>query len=178
MPIAGVKLADLLLHSDDRGSLCEVFRANWLPAELVQWNFVRTAATVLRGVHCHVRHTDYLLVLEGKTIVGLSDVRQGCSTEGEAELIELRGDNPQSLSIPPGVAHGFYFEEPTLHIYGVTEYWSPDDELGCRWDDAALGIRWPFQDALLSPRDAALPSLSILRAQINAQLANSGSRFG
>jgi dTDP-4-dehydrorhamnose 3,5-epimerase len=48
-------------------------------------------------------------------------------------------------------------------LLGVSHDFDPADELGVRWDDPELGIPWPADRAVLSPRDAALPSLRELR---------------
>ena len=78
-------------------------------------------------------------------------------------MVEMRGEDLSALLIPPGVAHGFYFHEPSLHVYAVSEYWEPADELGCHWADDGLGLRWPDPAPLISERDAALPPLSELK---------------
>jgi dTDP-4-dehydrorhamnose 3,5-epimerase len=130
----------------------------------VQWNAVTSETGVLRGVHVHPRHDDYLVIVKGRGTVGLRDLRRGSPTEGLATTVEMHGAHPSALIIPHGVAHGFYFHEPSLHIYAVSHYWDPADELGCRWDDPALEIPWPVTEARVSERDAALPGLdSLLR---------------
>ena len=55
---AGVALRPLRMHRDERGVLTEIFRESWAGLAAVQWNAVRSAAGVLRGVHVHVRHAD------------------------------------------------------------------------------------------------------------------------
>jgi dTDP-4-dehydrorhamnose 3,5-epimerase len=158
---AGVELRRLTSHGDARGSFTEVFRESWgVGVAPVQWNFVESRANVLRGVHFHLRHADYLIVLAGRASIGVCDLRPDSPTAGRATLVELRGDAPAALTLPPGVAHGFYFHEPSLHAYAVSHYWDEDDERGCRWDDPALGILWPTAAPLLSARDAALPALN------------------
>lgn len=171
MNIQGVKLADLCTRADGRGSLTEIFREAWFSQPAVQWNYVRSIAGVLRGVHGHFRHTDYLVVLEGSAVIGLKDLRPDSPTYGDAETVELRSRNLRALTIPPGVAHGFYFNQPSTLVYGVTHCWDGEDELGCRWDDPALGIPWPFTSATVSDRDAALPGLDVFTAQIQGKLA-------
>ena len=109
----------------------------------MQWNAVWSEAGVLRGVHVHVRHDDYLTVPVGRASVGLRDLRRGSPTEGLTALVELGREQPGALVIPHGVAHGFYFHEPSLHVYAVSEYWDPADELACNWADPELGIEWP-----------------------------------
>ena len=170
MAIAGVRITGLCAHLDERGSFSEIFRATWVDTDFVQWNCVHSRESVLRGVHAHVRHSDYLVLLQGSALIGMKDLRRDSPTANRTELIELTADNPQGLRIPPGVAHGFYFGEPSLHVYAVSSYWDPDDELGCRWDDPGLGIQWPIASATISGRDAALPPYGVFEAAVNSAL--------
>ena len=159
----GTLLRPLEAHRDERGSFTELYRAEWETGVApIQWNAVRSQAGVVRGVHVHLRHDDYLTVPEGHAYVGLRDLRRGSSTEGLSALVELGGDSPGALVIPRGVAHGFYFDVPSLHVYAVTEYWDLSDELACRWDDPELEIPWPVRSAVVSDRDAANPPLRVL----------------
>jgi dTDP-4-dehydrorhamnose 3,5-epimerase len=164
VPLTGIELHRLKPHADSRGVFVELFRESWeLPVAPVQWNAVRSEANVLRGVHAHWRHTDYLTVVLGRAAIGLHDLREGSPTEGLGAVVELASDEPAALTIPTGVAHGFYFHEPSLHVYAVSHEWDPADELGCRWDDPELDIAWPCSDPLLSERDGALGPLAALR---------------
>jgi len=168
----GVLHQPLAPREDERGVFTEMFRDSWsLEVKPVQWNAVSSVANVLRGVHAHWRHADYLTVVAGRATVGLHDLRAGSATEGLAATVELRADRPAGLVVPPGVAHGFYFPEPSVHIYAVDHEWDTADELGCRWDEPELGIDWPCERPLLSPRDEALGSLSELRAAVRRVLA-------
>jgi dTDP-4-dehydrorhamnose 3,5-epimerase len=171
LPIEDVTLCSFQAHSDDRGFLTEIYRANWVGAPVfVQWNFVRSHAGVLRGFHGHLVHADYLILLQGSASIGLKDLRANSPTEDRALLVNLDGNNPKGLIIPPGVAHGFYFHADSLMVYGVTAYWSAEDELGCRWDDPHLGIDWPMASAVISDRDALLPTLDVFRMQMQEGL--------
>jgi dTDP-4-dehydrorhamnose 3,5-epimerase len=115
---SGVELRLLEPHPDERGVFTELFRDSWgLPVEPVQWNAVRSEANVLRGVHVHWRHADYLTVVLGRATIGLHDLREGSPTDGFGTAVELDARAPAAISIPPGVAHGFYFHEPSLHVY-------------------------------------------------------------
>ncbi|MBA3241835.1 MAG: dTDP-4-dehydrorhamnose 3,5-epimerase family protein [Acidobacteria bacterium] len=160
----GVSLRALSTHRDRRGSLTELFRAEWETGiSPPQWNYAESEARVLRGVHAHFRHSDYLILLRGRSSIGLHDLREGSPTEGLSALVELRGEELSALYIPPGVAHGFYMHEPSIHAYAVSEYWDSADELGCHWADPGLGLRWPDASPLISERDAGLPPLSELK---------------
>lgn len=156
----GASLRPLQEHKDKRGSLTELFRTSWVTGfDAVQWNYVESEAAVLRGVHVHIKHYDYLILITGHATIGLRDLRRDSTTEGLTAKIEMHGNDPHALTIPPGVAHGFYFHEPSTHIYGVSEFWQTQDELGCHWADPALEINWPNAAPVISARDAALPSL-------------------
>jgi dTDP-4-dehydrorhamnose 3,5-epimerase len=164
-----VRLTPLVPHDDDRGRFVELFRREWeTDVEPIQWNAVDSEAGVLRGVHVHPCHDDYLIVVRGRATIGLRDLRQGSPSEGAAACVELSAERPTAISILHGVAHGFYFHEPSTHIYSVSHYWSMDDELGCRWDDPALEIPWPQDDARISPRDQALPPLEVMLGELRA----------
>ena len=159
----GVRLRPLVTHPDHRGTFTEIFREEWdTGVRPIQWNAVASEARTLRGVHVHDRHTDYLVLLRGRASIGLMDLRPGSPTMGWSGMVESSREQLQALVIPPGVAHGFYFPQPSLHLYSTSEYWDPPRELGCRWDDPALGLRWPDDDPVVSIRDAGLGSLSEL----------------
>jgi dTDP-4-dehydrorhamnose 3,5-epimerase len=163
----GTVFVPLTAHADERGVFTELYRVEWgTGVTPVQWNAVRSEAGVLRGVHVHLRHDDYLTVPAGRASIGLRDLRRGSPTEGLASVVELGAESPGALVIPHGVAHGFYFHEPSLHVYAVTEYWDPADELSCQWADPELGIPWPARTALVSERDAQSQSLRELLAQL------------
>lgn len=149
----------------------ELFRAEWMPADearFVQWNVVHSDANVLRGFHAHHRHDDYLTVASGRVIFGLKDLRPSSVTHGMAATVEISAEQPMALLIPHGVGHGFYFVEPSIHVYAVSNYWDKNDELGCKWDDPGLGIDWPCDAPLISEHDAELPPLATLIEQLAA----------
>ncbi|MBI5311362.1 MAG: dTDP-4-dehydrorhamnose 3,5-epimerase family protein [Actinobacteria bacterium] len=165
----GVTIRELKPNRDDRGVFTELHRDEWgAPARFVQWNAVRSCAGVLRGVHLHHRHHDYLTMALGRMFLGLADLRPESPTYRLACCLELSAERPRGASIPPGVAHGFLFPEESIHVYAVSHYWDLADELGCRWDDPDMGIPWPHEPSLISDRDRDLPALSVLTEQFLA----------
>ena len=155
----GVKLMPLKMHQDDRGDFTEVYREEWMGVQepMIQWNVVNTRANTIRGVHVHSDHVDYLICVSGHTSVGLADMRRGSPTEGLATRLEMCGDSLGGLVIPQGVAHGFYFHEDSMHVYGVSSYYDTGDFLGCKWNDPEMGIPWTCRDPWISDRDNTLP---------------------
>lgn len=169
--IDGLLVIELRSHDDERGALVEFSRQRWTPnEEWVQWNAVRSETGVLRGVHCHVTHSDYITMGVGSMVLGLRDLRPDSPTRHRSQVIQIRAGS-LAVVIPPGVAHGFYFPEPSLTIYGVTHEWSTADELGCRWDDPALGLDWPCSNPLLSARDRVAGTLAELEQQVSAAMS-------
>ena len=172
-----VRRIDLSRNADSRGNLTEIYRREWFSdaPDLLQWNHVQSAGNVLRGVHLHHTHEDYLFMAAGVMHLGLYDARPGSPTEGLGACLRLEAEKPELVRIPTGVAHGFYFPKPAVLFYGVTHYWNPDDELDCRWDDSALGIHWPFtSQPELSPRDQRAGSLADMKSTFLAIQSRSG----
>ena len=164
----GVLVTPLEAHEDDRGTFTEIFRESWkVGVRPIQWNAVHSKPGVLRGVHVHVRHRDYWTMLSGRATLGLKDLRQGSQTRGQSETVEVYGTFPVAITIPPGVAHGFYFHAQSLHVYAVSEYWDTDDELGCHWLDPDLAIHWPTTHAMTSARDSAAGTLQELLEKLS-----------
>ena len=172
--IEGVRILPLPAHPDARGSFAEIFRddgaAGLVP---VQWDVMRSRAGVLRGMHVHPRHVDYCVLVEGRCLVALHDLRSGSPTEGARGAFEAHADDLLGVTIPNGVLHGFYYLAPSVHLLATSHRYDPDDELGCRWDDPSLGVEWPCDAPLLSPRDAALGPLRALLPRLPAWVASS-----
>jgi dTDP-4-dehydrorhamnose 3,5-epimerase len=163
----GVRGVRIVRHADDRGWLAEVYRTAWKGGETpLQWNLVASEGGVQRGVHVHLGYDETYLLLDGALTVGFRDTRRGSPTEGATALAELAGGPEWAVFVPPGLAHGLLFREPSRLLVGTTAYWDPRNELGCHWLDPDLGIPWPTKRARLSERDAAFPPLAAIRDRI------------
>ena len=164
--IAGVTVRAFESINDFRGGLSEIHRDDWkLAPRPVQWDLLNTRANVLRGVHVHRLRWDYIIVLDGHATIGLKDIRRHASFQHKM-VIEVSGDRPTVVTIPPGVAHGIFANTALRHLYGLTVAWDGcDEELGCRYDDPALGIEWPSATPMLLQRDLDLPDFATLVRQ-------------
>jgi dTDP-4-dehydrorhamnose 3,5-epimerase len=156
--IPGVRLSKPTAHADRRGHLVEVFREQDLGTHFVQANHSRSREGVLRGLHHHRRQTDAWYVVSGRAQVGLADLRDPGSPPCVA-TVELTGDDPATLLVPPGVAHGFLALTDLDLIYWVTHPYDASDEFSVRWDDPLLQVPWARHDPVLSDRDATAPPL-------------------
>jgi dTDP-4-dehydrorhamnose 3,5-epimerase len=165
---AGVQVMPLVTHADPRGHLTELLRTTQHPSPApVQWNAVKSEAGVMRGVHVHKVHWDYFFLLAGEMLLGLHDMRTASPTYRRSAIIPLTGEELKSVVIPPGVAHGFYYPRASMHVYSVSEYWDPADELGCCWNSPELDLAWPCSDPALSERDRSADSYDSLASVIS-----------
>ena len=98
--------------------------------------------------------------------LGLHDLRPVSRTYRTAAAIVLDGEDWCAVRIPSGVAHGFYFGETATVLLGTSHEWSAADEMGCRWDDPALGVSWPCSAPILSERDRTAGSYTALEAEL------------
>ena len=150
--IDGVTHTTLEQHQDERGYFMETLRRDWFPeCDFVQSNQSFSDQGVLRGLHYHLKQHDLWMVPHGSAHVVLVDLRASSPTFLAVEQFGLSGT--KAVLIPPGVAHGFYAEEPTIMSYHVTQYYDGTDELGVLWNDPDIEVDWPMADVVLSDRD-------------------------
>lgn len=159
MKIPGVELRKVDAPSDARGRFTEIYRASRSQEKLVQANHSRSKAGVVRGLHYHRHQADLWYVVRGTARVGLVDLRSRVDPP-PAETIDLTEEEPATLFIPPGVAHGFAALTDVDLVYWVTAEYDASDEYGIAWDDPAIALDWGVDDPILSDRDSSNPSLS------------------
>jgi dTDP-4-dehydrorhamnose 3,5-epimerase len=169
-PLAGAFVIDLEPHVDERGffarSFCEAeFGAQGLATSYPQANvsFNRQAHT-LRGMHWQAApHAEAKLVrcTAGAIYDVIVDLRRRSPTQLQWFAAELDAQNRTALYVPAGFAHGFLtLAHETEVSYLMSASYAPEAARGMRFDDRRVGIRWPAQPALVSPRDLAYPELT------------------
>lgn len=166
-PLNGILLIEPRLFSDDRGFFYESHRDDrYLAAGLppfVQDNVSRSKRHSLRGLHFQHPNPQGKLVwvTRGTVFDVMVDIRLSSPTYKKWFGITLTDTQPMQLYIPPGFAHGFcVLSEEADFCYKCTNYYSPADEHGIRWNDPSIAINWPIDDPILSPKDQAYPNLS------------------
>jgi dTDP-4-dehydrorhamnose 3,5-epimerase len=171
--LTGVYLIEPQAFADSRGVFMETWHAEryrqmHIPGPFVQDNYSYSRRGVLRGLHYQLKHPQGKLigVLQGEVFDVVVDIRQNSPTFGRWVGERLSGDNHRQFYIPPGFAHGFCVLSETAHVlYKCTDYYTPGDEYGLRWDDAYLSIPWPLTDPIVSEKDRLLPTLATLPSQ-------------
>ncbi|RZK52588.1 MAG: dTDP-4-dehydrorhamnose 3,5-epimerase [Hymenobacter sp.] len=163
------------IFGDPRGAFFESFSArtmenlglphlNW-----VQDNQSISKAGTLRGLHFQrPPHAQAKLVrvAQGRALDVVVDIRHDSPTYGQHAKVLLSAELGNVVYVPVGFAHGFVaLEDNTLFLYKCSDYYAPAAEGGLRWNDPALGIDWGFSgEALVSPKDAILPTLADLES--------------
>jgi len=163
-----VLLVEPRVFGDARGFFVETFHterysAGGIRGPFVQDNLSRSVQRTLRGLHFQEPRPQGKLVqvFRGAVWDVAVDVRRGSPTFGAWLGMELSDENHRQLWIPPGFAHGFcVLSEMADFSYKCTEFYAPDAERCVRWDDPALGIRWPVHSPVLSEKDRFAPLLS------------------
>ncbi len=166
--LPGVLLIRPPVFADERGRFTELWRDGayrdlGIPGPFVQDNAAYSRTAVLRGLHYqHPRGQGKLVsVPHGEAFDVAVDVRTGSPTFGKWAGYTLSGTNGWQLWIPPGFAHGYVVTgDDALVVYKCTEYYSPDHEGTIAWDDPALGIDWPVEEPVLSPKDRRARTLA------------------
>ena len=171
----GVSLRLLEEQPDIRGSFTEVYCETWgLPIIPAQWSVVRSVAGTLRGMHLHLRHSEYFLCISGRSCVGLYDLRPASPTKDSSMLIHVSGISPVAISFPCGIAHGWLFLSDAIHLQAVSEAYAnykDDDNVGIYWNDPELNLLWPERPRIVSPKANAFGSLAEARAKIGKTIA-------
>jgi dTDP-4-dehydrorhamnose 3,5-epimerase len=172
--LPGVLIVETDVFRDPRGYFLETFherkyREAGIPHSFVQDNQSRSSRGILRGMHAQLKKPQGKLIraVHGQIFDVAVDIRPESPTFGKWTGVTLSADDFRQMFIPPGFAHGFCVLSDFAEVaYKCTDFYDRADEIGFRWNDPAVGIRWPVRDPLLSDKDAALPTLEELRGRL------------
>ncbi|MCD8183017.1 MAG: dTDP-4-dehydrorhamnose 3,5-epimerase [Bacteroides sp.] len=168
--IDGVWVIEPRVFNDARGYFMEAFkeeefRANIGDVHFVQDNESKSSFGVLRGLHYQkggYSQAKLVRVIKGKVLDVAVDLRKSSPTFGKYVSVELSEDNKHQFFIPRGFAHGFLvLSEEAVFTYKVDNAYAPQAEASIRFDDEAVGIKWPIDvsQLLLSEKDGHAVSL-------------------
>jgi dTDP-4-dehydrorhamnose 3,5-epimerase len=168
-PLSGAYIIEPEPREDERGaffrSFCEEeFRAQGLDFPVAQCNISENRFKgTLRGMHFQkAPFSEIKLVrcFSGAIFDVAVDARADSATRRQWFGVELTAKNRRALYVPGGFAHGYLtLEDDSSVFYQVSEFYHPEAESGIRWDDPAVGIRWPLAPALISDKDRRWASL-------------------
>ena len=164
-PLEGLFVASPSVRSDSRGvffrAFCESEFATVLGCRRIKQANISVTKDVgaVRGMHYQRPPNSEMKIVQcvaGSVFDVAVDLRRGSKTFLQWYGLELSPKNPQILLIPEGFAHGFQvLEKESMLLYFHTANYSPGLEAAVRFDDPAIGIKWPLAVSTISVRDAA-----------------------
>lgn len=155
---------------DSRGAFSETWSDKWLPdlgvpRPFVQQNTVWTEnKNTIRGLHAQSGDAEvakFIRVIKGRILDVFVDARQESPTFGQWFSYELDESIPQILYIPTGFYHGYMtLSDNCIVHYQQDQFFTPEAEVGLRWDDETVSINWGLDGAVptVSIKDAAQKS--------------------
>ncbi|MCI5851530.1 MAG: dTDP-4-dehydrorhamnose 3,5-epimerase [Sutterellaceae bacterium] len=181
-PLPGLVIIRPEVHADSRGSFMEAWReedfsrAVGHPVRFIQENESVSRRWVLRGLHLQAGASaqgKLVRCMSGRLFDVAVDLRPGSPAFLRWAGFTLDSAAPELLWIPAGFAHGFLaLEDRTTLLYKVDRPWDPSSERCVRWDDPALGVRWPIPPGVspvMSDRDRGAPGLGALLRELRGK---------
>ena len=161
---------------DDRGLFLESFRGDRLAEvighrlDIVQTNVSVSSRGTVRGVHfadVPPSQAKYVTALSGSFVDFIIDIRVGSPTFGQWDSVLLDTVDRRATYLAEGLGHAICsLEDDSTVLYLCSTTYDPAREHGINPLDPELALALPEGvTAVLSPKDAAAPSLSEAAAQ-------------
>ena len=170
LPLLGAYVISPEKNEDARGFFVRIFcekefKAAGLETKFIQMNnSLSYKKGTLRGMHYQLPDSAEVKVvrcIKGALYDVIVDIRPDSPTFKQWCGVELSESNRCMMYVPRGFAHGYItLEDDTEMIYLVSAEYSPDKERGIRYDDLAIGIKWPIRHCDISMKDGAWPDMS------------------
>ena len=125
---------------------------------------------IIRGLHIQTKNPQgkFITVIKGKIFDVAVDLRKNSKTYGKYYSKILSEKNSLSIYIPPGFAHGFCtLDKENFVTYSCTQYRNARSEIGIKYNDQDLNIKWPINKPILSIKDKKNYSLKEFYNKIN-----------
>ncbi len=103
----GMVVRDLVTHTDERGTLCELYDPRWgvHPDAMVYAYQCTIRPGRAKGWAIHRHHDDRYVFLRGELELAFFDAREGSSTAGREFRLVLSELHRRLVTIPSGVWH-------------------------------------------------------------------------
>ncbi len=179
--LRGAFILDLERREDSRGffarTFCQnEFEAHGLKPIVAQASIAHNIAKgTVRGMHFQyppAAETKLVRCTRGAILDIIVDLRPESPTYLDHVAIELSEDNQRALYVPERFAHGYQvLRDKTDASYQMGEFYTPDAGGGLMYDDARLGLNWPFPVTMISDKDQAFPPLDEIEPELTQRMA-------
>ena len=142
------------IFRDNRGSFQECFKKKQFKFDAIFSAISISKKNVIRGMHLQLKKKQiiFLCVLQGKiydVCINLNKKSKNYKKKYINELTE--GD---ILIIPKGFAHGFAtISKKNIILYQFSNYRDKNSEVGIKYNDQDLNIKWPVKKPIISFKD-------------------------
>ncbi len=160
-------------HRDDRGVFSEWYRAEQVTEaagrrlEVAQANLSVSVKGAVRGIHftdVPPGQAKYVTCPNGAVLDVVVDIRVGSPTYGRYEAVRLDDADRAAVFLSEGLGHAFCaLTDNATIVYLCSTPYTPVREHTIHPLDPEIGIDWPVDAPVLSPRDAAAPTLADTR---------------
>ena len=143
-------------YNDKRGYFKELIREKKINQRFPFLVMSFSKKNVIRGLHIQTKNTQgkFITVVKGKIFDVAVDLRKKSKTYGKYFSKILSEKNSLSIYIPPGFAHGFCaLDKENFVVYSCTQYRNARSEIGIKYNDKDLNIKWPIKKTILSVKD-------------------------
>ena len=143
-------------YRDKRGYFRELLKEKLIKKRFPFQVMSFSKKNVIRGLHLQKTKSQgkFVTVIKGKIFDVAVDLRKNSKTFGKKFSIILSDKNSKSLYIPAGFAHGFCsLDKENYVVYSCTNYRDKLSEIGIKYNDKILDIRWPIKKPIISIKD-------------------------
>jgi dTDP-4-dehydrorhamnose 3,5-epimerase len=165
--LSGAYVIETEKIGDDRGYFARVWckkelQQHGLKGDIAQSNvgFSHRKGT-LRGLHFQKSpHAEVKIVrcTRGAIFDVIVDLRPDSRTYKGWFGVELNDESSRMIYVPEGFAQGYMtLADNTEMNYHTSEIYNPEAASGVRYNDVAIGIRWPMAPTIISQQDRNWP---------------------
>lgn len=159
-------LSPTKVFGDNRGYFATVYREDdfqemGLP-KFVQDNHSCSKKNVIRGLHYQLNPPmgKLMRVTCGEAFLVAVDLRKGSPTFLQWMGVHANEDNKLQVWAPAEFARGFCaLSDRTEVQYKCSGLYDQRGDLALRWNDPAIGIKWPVDFPIVSEKDSHTPTV-------------------
>ncbi len=169
--IEGIYIVEPKPKTDQRGYFQRLYDINEFKDHGIDFKIVQVNNAMslrrgtIRGPHMQKvpNAEDKLMQCTKGSIFDVSiDFRKESPTFGQWVGNLLTEKNKKMVFVPKGIMHGYQvLEDNTVVLYPVSQFYSPQDVIGIRWNDPFFRIEWPIKKVIASEVDNSWPLFSL-----------------